>query len=47
VSRIYVQTEGVDIFDRDTWPAAHRFMYEKMMKLEEFFREYRDFLKYG
>ena len=24
-----------------------RFMYEKIMRLEEFFREYRDFLKYG
>ena len=47
VSRIYVQKEGVDIYDRETWSHAHRFMYEQMMRLEEFFREYRDFLKYG
>ena len=47
VSRIYVQLEGVDIYDHETWSKAHRFMYDNMMRLEEFFREYRDFLKYG
>jgi len=47
VSRIYLQLEGVDIYDRDTWQAAHQFMYEKMMRLEAFYREYRDFFKYG
>jgi hypothetical protein len=47
VSRIYVQKEGVDIYNRDTWQEAYRFMYEEMMRLEDFFREYRDFLKYG
>ncbi len=47
VSRIYVQTGGVDIYDRETWEAAYQFMVERMMKLEEFYREYRDFLKYG
>ncbi len=47
VSRIYVQLEGVDIYNRDTWAETHRFMFEKMMKLEEFYREYRDFFKYG
>lgn len=47
VSRIYTQREGVDIYDRDTWQAAHRFMLERMMKLESFYLEYRDYLKYG
>ena len=47
VSRIYLQLEGVDIYNKDTWSKAHRFMYEKMMKLEAFYREYRDFFKYG
>jgi hypothetical protein len=47
ISRIYVQKDGVDIYDRGTWQEAHRFMYEQMMRLEDFFREYRDFLKYG
>jgi len=47
VSRIYVELQGVDIYNRETWPEAHRFMVERMMKLEEFYTEYRDFLKYG
>ncbi|MCK4989946.1 MAG: DUF4268 domain-containing protein, partial [Bacteroidales bacterium] len=47
VSRIYLQMEGVDIYRRDTWTEAHKFMYTNMMKLEVFFQEYRDFLKYA
>lgn len=47
VSRIYVQLEEVDIYDRSTWKRAQQFMYENMMKLESFFNEYRDFLRYG
>ncbi len=47
VSRIYLQKEGVDIYDRETWKDAHNFMFEKMMNLEAFYREYRDFFKYG
>lgn len=47
VSRIYVQREGVNIYKRDTWSLAHEFMYDNMMKLESFYSEYRDYLKYG
>ncbi|MCK5135123.1 MAG: DUF4268 domain-containing protein [Bacteroidales bacterium] len=47
VSRIYLQIQGVDIYNRNTWPTAHQFMYEKMMRLEKFYLEYRDFFKYG
>lgn len=47
VSRIYVQIDDVDIYQRDTWTRAHRFMYENMMKLEKFYLEYRDYFKYG
>jgi hypothetical protein len=47
VSRIYMEKQGVDIYNRETWPGAHRFMYEQMMKLEIFYREYKDFIKYG
>lgn len=47
VSRIYLQMEGVDIYDRNTWEKAHQFMYENMMKLEAFYVEYRDYIKYG
>jgi hypothetical protein len=47
VSRIYLQIDGVDIYNRDTWKDAHTFMFDRMMKLESFYREYRDFFKYG
>lgn len=47
VSRIYMQLEGVSIYKRDTWTLAHEFMYENMMKLESFYQEYRDYLKFG
>lgn len=47
VSRIYLQLENVDIYNRETWARAHQFMYENMMKLETFYREYRDYFKYG
>ncbi len=47
VSRIYIQKEKVDIYDEKTWPSAHQFMYDNMMKLEAFYREYRDYFKYS
>jgi hypothetical protein len=47
VSRIYLELDGIDIYDRSTWKAAHEFMYNKMMKLEDFYREYRDYFKYA
>jgi Domain of unknown function (DUF4268) len=47
VSRIYLQMEDVDIYRRETWSEAHKFMYENMMKLESFFLEYSDYLKHG
>ena len=47
VSRIYLELEGVDVYESSTWPLAHEFMYRKMMKLEEFYREYRDYFKYS
>ena len=47
VSRVYIQREGIDIYNQDTWQEAHTFMFEKMMLLEDFYHEYRDFFKYG
>jgi hypothetical protein len=47
VSRIYIQKENVDIYDEKTWPKTHQFMYDNMMKLETFYREYRDYFKYS
>jgi len=47
VSRIYLEKENIDIYNKESWSRAHQFMYENMMKLEGFFKEYGDFLKYG
>jgi hypothetical protein len=47
VSRIYTEIDGVDIYDRNTWERAHRFMLDRMMKLELFYREYQDYFRYG
>ena len=47
VSRIYVEEDEVDIYEKSTWSKAHQFMYDNMLKLESFFHEYRDYLKYG
>ena len=47
VSRIYTRLDKVDIYNKDTWPDVFKFFYTNMMKLESFFEEYRDFLKYG
>ena len=47
VSRIYQQLDEVNIYDRNTWSRTQDSMFEKMMKLEAFYEEYRDFLKYG
>jgi hypothetical protein len=47
VSRIYQEIEGVDIYNKETWANAHQFMYDRMIKLEKFYTEYRDFFKYS
>lgn len=47
VSRVYLQLDNIDIYDQGTWNRAHDFMYSHMLKLEDFYREYRDFFKYG
>jgi hypothetical protein len=46
VSRIYIQMDGIDIYNKDTWQAAHKFMFDRMSKLEAFYLEYKDFFKY-
>ncbi len=47
VSRIYTEIDGVNIYDRETWARAHKFMLEKMLKLELFYREYQEYFKGG
>lgn len=45
VSRIYTILHDVSIYERVCWGDIYRFFYKNMLKLEEFFEEYRDYLK--
>jgi hypothetical protein len=47
VSRVFVSLNDVDIYDRECWPSVYKFFYTNMMKLESFFMEYKDLLKYS
>ncbi len=46
LSRVYCRLDNVNIFDRDCWGDVAQFMYDNMRRLEDFFIEYRDYLKY-
>ncbi|MCM8571112.1 DUF4268 domain-containing protein [Gramella jeungdoensis] len=45
VSRIYVQLDNVSIHNRKDWPVVKEFLAAKMMHLEEFFKDFSDFIK--
>jgi hypothetical protein len=47
VSRIYEQLDHVNIYDPSCWKKVNDFFYSRMSVLEEFYLEYRDYLKYG
>jgi hypothetical protein len=47
ISRLYQQLNDVSIYEKDTWEKVFPFFYKNMMKIEEIFEEYRDFLKYS
>ncbi len=44
IARMYVQLENVSIHNKNTWEETMIFLKEKMLLLEGFFIEYRDFL---
>lgn len=46
ISRIYTQLENVNIYDRDCWGDVYKFFFLNMVRLESFYEEYRDYLKY-
>ncbi|MDT0643308.1 DUF4268 domain-containing protein [Zunongwangia sp. F363] len=45
ISRVYVQLDGVSIHNKDHWPEVERFFVENMLKMEEFFTDFKDFIK--
>ncbi len=44
IARMYVQKENVSIHNKNTWEETMIFLKEKMLLLEAFFIEYKDFL---
>jgi hypothetical protein len=44
IGRMYVQKVDVSIHDKNTWEKTMIFLKERMLLLENFFIEYRDFL---
>ena len=45
ISRIFVMKEGVNIHRQKDWPAVKEFLGKNMLKLEEFFEDFRDYIK--
>lgn len=45
VSVVFVEKQGVCIHNKATWQETMEFLYDKMLRLEEFWQEYEDFFK--
>ncbi|SDR72427.1 DUF4268 domain-containing protein [Gramella sp. MAR_2010_147] len=45
ISRIYTQLDNVSIHNKKTWPETKEFLSSKMTLLEDFFKDFSDFLK--
>lgn len=46
VSRIYIQKNNVNIYNRECWREVNDFFYKKMTALEDFYLNYFEYLKY-
>ncbi len=46
ISRISLSLTDVSIYDQGSWERVFPFFYKNMMKIESFYEEYRDILKY-
>ena len=46
ISRIYTEKSDVNIYNKEDWPEVFPFLYKNMMKLEKFYEEYWEVLKY-
>lgn len=45
ISRVYVQMDNVSIHNQKDWPEVKAFLASKMMLLENFFKDFSDFIK--
>ena len=45
ISRVYVEIQNVSIHNKKDWPEVKEFLARNMLKLEEFFDDFNDFIK--
>ncbi|MUP45438.1 DUF4268 domain-containing protein [Gramella sp. BOM4] len=45
ISRVYVQLDNVSIHKEADWPVVKTFLAKNMIQLEEFFKDFSDFIK--
>ncbi|GAA4327109.1 hypothetical protein GCM10023115_56980 [Pontixanthobacter gangjinensis] len=45
ISRVYIEMPGVSVHNKKDWPGVKSFLAEDMLKLEEFFKDFQDFIK--
>ena len=45
ISRVYTELPGVSIHNKKDWPLVKEFLAENMFKLEEFFEDFKDYIK--
>jgi len=45
VSRLYIEMDNVSIHNKKDWPQVKNFLAANMMQLEEFFKDFSDFIK--
>ncbi|MFV8226888.1 DUF4268 domain-containing protein [Christiangramia aquimixticola] len=45
VSRVYVELENVSIHKQKDWPEVKKFLSKNMLLLEEFYKDFEDFIK--
>ena len=46
ISRVFVELNNVCIHDKNTWQQTMEFLNENMIKFEEFWFEYKDYIKF-
>ncbi len=44
ISKVYTELKNVSIHNKNTWNEAKSFLNKNMLKLEEFFLEYKDYI---
>lgn len=45
ISRVYVRLDKVSIHNKTDWPRVKEFLYRKMVLLEDFFKDFSEYIK--